>query len=178
MTNKDKADELLSKLLKGKEIHDLFAANMRKQLLINGKTMEQWEDRFKIKIPTDDLTPAICRQYDYKLLELNQEASFYHAIAGAKLQMIKRGGDSTYRDKFFAIVQEYKEKNIKLPAAATLENLAKVETDDVESAQSIAEVERDFWSDILNHLSSCRKIIENATFNSSIEAKLNVNANR
>lgn len=174
---KSKADALLEKLLKGKEIHDLFAGNMRRHLLINNKTIDQWEDRFKIHIKTDDLTPQVCKQIDLLLMELHQEASFYFAVASAKVQMIKRGGDSTYRDRFFAITEDYRSRGVKLPAAATLETLAKVENDDLESAQAIAEIEKGFWSDILNHLSTCRKLVENATFNSSVEAKMFLQAN-
>ena len=175
--SKSKADALLVKLLKGKEIHDLFAENMKRHLLINGKSMDQWEKEFKIYIKTDNLTPQICKQFDLTLLELYQEASFYYATASAKLQVIKRGGDSTFRDKFFAITEEYRCANKKLPAATTLENLAKVENDDLESAQAIAEVEKSFWSDILDHLSHCRKLIENATFNNNTEAKMFLSAN-
>ena len=169
------AEALLEKLLKGKIIHDKFAKDMREKFLINGRTIDTWETRFKITINTDNLTPPICRQFDLLLLELNQEAAFYHAVASMKLQMLKRGHDSAFRDKYFALVQEYEAKMSgkgKLPAAATLENLAKVETDNVESAQSVAEVEEQFWSDIMDHLTTCRKIIENATLNNNVEAKL------
>ena len=173
MTAEDiKAEDLLVRLLKGKAIHDKFAVEMRQRLLINGETIDTWEKKFKITIATDDLNPAQCKQMDIMLLDRNQEAAFYHAIASAKVQMLKRGGDSAYRDKFFAIVEEWKAKGGKLPASATLENLAKVETDDVESAGTIANIEKQFWSDILDHLTTCRKIIENATLNSNVEARL------
>ncbi len=172
MSTDAKAEDLLARLLKGKAIHDKFAIDMREKLLINGDTMDSWEDKFKIRINTDDLNPAMCKQMDVILLQHNQEVAFYHAVASAKVQMIKRGGDSAYRDKFYALVQEYKDKGAKLPASATLENLAKVETDDVESAETIASIEKQFWSDILDHLTTCRKIIENATLNSNVEARL------
>jgi len=168
---KSKADALINKLLKGKQIHDMFTDNMRKHLYINGKSLDALEERFKIKIQTDNLSPQICQLYDMKLMELNQEASFYHAVSAAKAQMLKRSNDSTYRDKFYALVQEYKALDKKLPANATLESLARVEIDDHESAQAIAEIEKGFWKDILDHLANMRKLIENATFNSSIEMK-------
>ena len=175
---KAKADSLLDKLLKGKQIHDLFASNMRKHLQITGQSIDVLEARFKIKIQTDNLTPEICKMYDLKLMELNQEASFYYAIASAKQQMLKRSGESTYRDTFYAIVQEYKTADKKLPANATLENLARVENDDLDSAQAIAEIEKQFWKDILDHLGSMRKLIENATFNNSVEAKMLIQSSR
>lgn len=172
MSSEEKANTLVDSIMEGKEIHDKFADNMRKKFLINGKTMDEWEEQYRVTIETDNLTPAICRQYDVKLLEYNQEVAFFHAMAAAKLQLLSRGHASAYRDKFYALVQEYKDKGGKLPAAATLENLAKVETDDVESASTIAEVEKTFWSNIMDHLTTCRKIIENATMNNNVEARL------
>jgi hypothetical protein len=169
---KAKADALLDKLLKGKQIHDLFASNMRNHLLISGQSLDDLEKKFKLKIQTDSLTPEICKMYAFQLMNLNQEAAFYYAVANAKSQMLKRSGESTYRDRFYAIVQEYKTADKKLPANATLENLARIENDDLDSAEAIAEIEKRFWQDILDHLSSLRKLIENATFNSSVEAKL------
>lgn len=173
MSSKDKADKLLEKLLQGKEVHDLFAESMKKNLLVSGQTMAYWEDRFHIKVQTDNLTPSMCNQIDLRLLELVQEATFYYALASAKLLVLKQGNESTYRDKFFALVQEYKAGGKKLPAADTLEVLARVEMDDTNWAVSIADLEKGFWNNILEDLSSCRKIIENASFNNNTEAKLN-----
>jgi hypothetical protein len=172
MSSEEKANSLITSLMQGKEIHDKFAANMRAKFLINERTMDEWEEQYRIEIETDNLTPAICRQYDVKLLQYNQEVAFFHAMAAAKVQLLSRGHVSAYRDKFYALVQEYKDKGAKLPAAATLDNLAKVETDDVESASTIAEVEKSFWSNILDHLTTCRKIIENATMNNNVDARL------
>jgi hypothetical protein len=168
---KAKAEALLETLLKGKQIHDLFTFNMRTHLKITGLSIDELEQKFKISIQTDNLTPEICKMYDVQLMRLNQEASFYYAVANAKAQMLKRAGKSKYRDTFYALVQEYKTADKKLPANATLEALAKVENDDYESVEAIAEIEKDFWKDILQHLSDMRKLIENSTFNSSIEAK-------
>lgn len=172
MSSEEKATSLIDSLMQGKEIHDKFAENMRSKFLINNKTMDEWEEQYRIQLETDNLTPAICRQYDLKLLEYNQEVAFFHAMAAAKVQLLSRGHISAYRDKFYALVQEYQQKGGKLPAAATLENLAKVETDDIESASTMADVEKTFWSNILDHLTTCRKIIENATMNNNVEARL------
>jgi hypothetical protein len=171
-TAKAKAEELFAVLQKGKEVHDLFAESMERQLLISGKTIRAWEDYFKFHIATDDLSPPICKQYDVQLLKLNEEATFFHAFAEAKVQYIKRGGDSTFRNRFTALVQEYSAKGGKLPASATLDNLARAEGDDIESALAIAEIEKKFWAQILDHLTEKRKILDNAGFANNTEAKI------
>jgi hypothetical protein len=170
-TTKQQADELLSSLIKGREVHDIFAENFRKSLKISGEPIEEWEGKFKLSIPTDNLTPSMCKELGMKIMDLHQEATFFHAVALAKSQMIKRGSESSYNSKFWAIYQEHKNAKKKIPAAATLDSLAKIDNEDIESAQSMADIEVKFWKNILDHLSTCRKIIENASLNISVELK-------
>lgn len=168
----DKAQTLFNKLLSGKKIHDQFAAMMRSQLFISGRTMDEWESMFRVQIPQDNLNPTNCKELAQKLMDLHQDASFYYNVAVVKVQLIKRGGDSSFRDKYHALVQEFKQANGKLPSAVTLTELAKVGNDEVESALSIAEIEKSFWSNILENLSTSRKLLENASFNNNTEAKM------
>ena len=112
--SEDKAKILLSKLMSGKEVHKIFAEHMKEQLLINGKPMDHWENHFKIDIPTDNLTPSMCKVLSMRLMALNQEVAFFQACATAKAQIIKRGTTAAYNDKFWAIVQQYKAENKKL----------------------------------------------------------------
>lgn len=170
-TAEDKAKVLLSKLMSGKEVHRIFAEHMKEQLLINGKPMDHWETHFKIIIPTDNLTPSMCKTLSMRLMSLNQEVAFFQACATAKAQIIKRGTTAAYNDKFWAIVQQYKSENKKLPAAATLETMAKVDNEDLDSAQTISDIESRFWKDIIEYLSTCRKLIENASMNIATELK-------
>ena len=170
-TAEDKAEILLSKLMTGKQVHEIFAESMKHQLLINGEPMSHWEKHFKINIPTDNLTPSLCKELSMRLMELNQEAAFFQACATAKSQIIKRGTTAAYNDKFWTIVQQYKNEKKKLPAAATLETMARVDNEDLDSAQTIADIESKFWKDILEHLSTCRKLIENASMNIATELK-------
>ena len=90
-TADDKAKVLLSKLMAGKEVHQIFSQHMKEEVLINGKQMLLWEDHFKINIPTDSLTPSMCKELSMRLMNLNQEAAFFQACATAKAQIIKRG---------------------------------------------------------------------------------------
>ena len=123
-TAQQKADILISKLMKGKEVHTIFAQQMKKELLINNEVMDHWERHFKLYIPTDNLTPSMCKELSVRLIQLNQEAAFFQACATAKAQIVKRGTSAAYNDKFWSIVQHYKNEKKKLPAAATLETMA------------------------------------------------------
>jgi len=171
LTPKAQAEILLTKLLKGQQVHHIFADSMKRQLTISGQSIDYWKEQFHIHIPTDNLTPAICRDLDVKVMELNQEATFYHAIASAKAQWLKRGSESAFNDKFWTIVQEFKAKGDRVPGQDTLKTLSSIGNEELDSAQTIADIECKFWKDILDHLSTCRKLIENASMTISTELK-------
>jgi hypothetical protein len=168
---KQRAEELLDSLRKGKSTYDLFANTFRTQYLIAGKTIESWEKEFKISIPAD-LDPNRCKGMDATLMRLYQEALFHKSTARAVLQALKRGVDTELNSRKTAIVAEYETTNRRAPAASTLESLARTQIDDVDGAVMSATIAHNFWEDILEHLSFCRKLIENITINSGIEAKM------
>lgn len=167
---KEKADDLLNILRKGKSIYDNFNNSFRTNYLIAGKTIEGWEKQFKLKIPADpDL--ATCRLLDLKLMELHQEASFHKASSDAIVEALHNGSETEFHTRFTTLVNQYQSTNQKLPAAATLEVLAKTELDDVTTAVVSAKVAADFWQSIIDHLTFCRKLLEQIVMSHGVEAK-------
>lgn len=167
-----KADKLFDNLLAGETIHDSFSKLLKERFTINGKSMEEWREYFYVDTINVDLNPENCKTLAGQIANLYQEASYLKAVASAKLQMLEKTSETTYRERYTAIVEEWRQGGGKVPAAATLEQLAKFEQDDVYSAVSIAKVAKAFWGDILNGLHECRKTVESATFNSNTEMKL------
>jgi hypothetical protein len=172
-TAKDQAQAILNSIRKGKDIHDVFVDNFRRQYLIANQTIEQWEKKFKITVPANP-DPAVCKSLDMKIMELHQDAAFYHASASAAAQILRKGNDSQYRARHTAMVEELRGKG-KLPAAKLIEDLVRAETDDIESAVANAELQEKFWSDIMDHLAMLRRLLENATINSGIQQKMDSN---
>jgi len=175
MTPKAKADLLIGKMLKGKTVADMFETNFRSQWTLSGQPISHWEKRFKIKIPSDNLTPQICKELDAKLIELNQEAAFFHAVAQAKSQFLKRGSEANYYSRFYTIVEDFKSKGARVPAASTLEVLARINNEELDAAAEYANVETKFWKNILDDLATCRRLVENASLNISVEMKAEAN---
>ena len=173
-TAKETAELLLNSLKKGKDVHDIFADNFKRTYTLAGKTIGQWEQYFKIDVPADP-DPAICKSLDMTIMGLYQEAAFYHAASSAYFQTLKKGNDTQYRARYTILVQEYQTGGKKLPARGTLEDLARSETDDIESALTNAQLQMDFWSGIMDHLNMCRRLLENATINSGIQVKMELN---
>lgn len=170
-TPKAQAEKLIKEMLRGKDVHRYFTDSMRNNVLISGQPIDHWEREFRISIKTSDLDPQTCREMDLRVMHLNQEATFYYNVAMARSQLIKHGNDSVFMGKFQSLVEEYKDSNKRLPAVGTLENLARANQLDVESAQTIADIEVKFWKNILDHLGRCQSILKNASMLISTEMK-------
>lgn len=167
----DQAKLLIDKLLKGQNVYKYFAEGMRENLLISGHTYDHWYNEFHLNIPVDNMTPALCRDLGMQIMQKHQDATFYYAAAQAKAQWLKRGSESTFNDKLFAIVQEHKAKGGRVPGQDTLKALASVGNEEFDSAHSLADIEVKFWRSILEHLAQCRRLVENASLTMSTELK-------
>lgn len=174
LSSADTAELLIAHLKKGKEVHDIFAIQFRSRYTIAGQSIESWENYFKISVP-ENPDPQVCKGMDMKLMSLHQEAAFFFAEAAARSQALKKGSDTEYRSRYTALVAEYKQEGKKMPAHKSMEDLTKAETDNIESAVVNAEIQKDFWKSIMDHLNMCRRLLENATINSGIEAKMALN---
>ncbi len=165
------AQKLSQTLKDGKKVYQIFLNELQANLVIHNMPIKHWEEKFKILVPTDDLTPTMCKELNLQLLKNHQEVAFFYAEATARLQMFKTGSESVYNKKFNAIVAEYKTQGLKLPAAATLESMAKVANLSVDSAYAQADMEAKFWKNILGSLETCRRLIEQASINVATERK-------
>lgn len=168
---KQAVDQMIGDLRQGKDIHEQFAQAVEDRMLIQGKTMKQWREHFRVKVP-DNPDINACKAIDMVLMEKYQEASFLKAMADASHLLQKKGYDSQYRKKFEALVSEYKHGGKKLPAKDTLAALAAAKVDDVETGLAYSDLAVRFWKEILDNLNYIRKIVENATINNSVEAKV------
>lgn len=168
--DKEAANSIINQLKKSKKLHDQFAEKFRTGYKVAGKLMSDWKKHFCIKLPPD-LNPQLAQAVDAQLQELHQEATFFKAEAEARLTAFQSANNEKYRNKYAALVAEYKSNGSKLPAKDTLAALAESETSELKDSMTHAEIELAFWKEILNDLSNTRKLLENATICLSVEAK-------
>jgi uncharacterized protein YaaR (DUF327 family) len=168
---KQTVDEMVKDLRRGKDIYEQFYEAAESRLMIQGKTMVQWKKHFSVHVPQNPDISA-CKEIDMKLMELYQEAAFLKAMAEAAAALQRKGYETQYRNKFEALVAEYKATGQKLPAKDTLENLAKKTVDDIETGTTYSDLAVRFWKEVIENLNYIRKLIENATINNSVEAKI------
>lgn len=163
------AERMLKDLETSRLIYDAWASKFGEQYKIRGKSIEDWKDHFYIQVPPD-LNMKTCQEIDIKLMALFQEAAFYKGEAEASLKLQKGGHAKRFRVTYTRLVKEYASKG-KLPAKDTLVTLADNELGDIKDSILHGETVVDFWREVLANLANCRKIIENATLNISVELK-------
>ncbi|MHA1692562.1 MAG: hypothetical protein ACTSU7_13140 [Candidatus Heimdallarchaeaceae archaeon] len=171
----EEVNKILAYLDRGKIVHELFKKGMRENLTISGQTLDFWESKYKMRIQSDNLTPIKIVELSMKLLEFNEEVSFHFASSTAKSQMIRTGTSAAYVAEFARITAEYKEKGGRLPGQETLKTMATISSQEVVSASAIAEIEVKFWKSILEHLTTCRKLLDNASINIAVDNKARAN---
>lgn len=165
--------ELIDKLRTSKEAYKRFYEKFKNQYIIAGKLATEWEKHFKVDIP-EDLTTQGCIIVSKKLLDLHQEASSLKAVAQGNVEYIKAVYNKEYKAAFSKVIAEHKasqEKPGRLPSHDTISTLAEEALLELKETMVHAEIELNFWKEILNDLANARRIVSDLTINLGIEAK-------
>ena len=170
MSNETKATAMIEKLKDSKELYSEYSKQFSERYSVNGRTLAEWKMYFKISVPPD-LNPATAKHLSMQLMDLYQEASMLKTDAELRLHAANNVTKSMTRDKYNALLVEYKGNGGKIPAAATLTTEAEAACGKELDAITHIEIELTFWKGILNSLQECRKLVEVATWNLSVEAK-------
>lgn len=171
------SNKILEKVSMAVKDYQTLRNSLNGSLIINGKSLQTWHKLFFcIHIP-HEADPIVCKKLSIQIMKLNQLASSYYTMANARLGAIQSSNDSLCGEKYQEIVRAYAGTEQKLPAAAFLEKMSKVATDDVKALVTVAEVEKNFWKDILNYITRMRKQLENVAMNNALMYKAEGYAN-
>ena len=165
----EQAVELMQRYAKGKDIYKILTTDL--QIFISGQPIDHWLKKFRLHVPTDNLTPSMMKDLDMQILDLHQEATFYLAVTTARAQMLQKGSNASYYGKYIEILNSYRNSGKRAPSSNTLESLTKIDNEDIETAATLVDIETKFWKYILDHLAMARRLIENASLNISVELK-------
>lgn len=170
------ADSLTTGLTEGKAIFDSFRGKIMEEYQIDGKTLPEWRETFKISIPPD-LDPNRCKLIDVKLLELYEEATRHKVMADAVFTALLEGKANDHQLRMEALVSDYRTRNKKDPPASMLDKFKMLaENTTMRSTLANARIAKDFFGNILDYLGNCRKIVENASVANGTLAKLTQSA--
>ena len=165
----EKIQAIINKLIEGRQLFESAIGNF--DPIISGQPISHWTEKFKIKIPTGSLSPGILKDLSIRIMDLHQEATFMFLVVEAKKQYLQHGNEIAYHSEYMGIYESFESTGKKKPAASTLESMAKVSNETVELTMMHADIETKFWKNILEHLAMCRRLVENASMNVSVELK-------
>lgn len=167
-------DALVSSITEGKVIFDSFRGRMVEEYKLEGKSLAEWQEFFHIMIPPD-LDPPRCKELDLRLLQLYEEATRYKVIADTVFTALTEGRANDHQLRMEALLADYRVRNKKDPPASMLDKFKMLaENTTLRSTVANARIAKEFFASILEYLTNCRKVIENATIANGTLAKLSV----
>lgn len=139
---------------------------------IDGKTTSEWSKYFKITIPPDS-DPRTCVRLDSELSDLFQTAYSYLLNAEAASSCV----NSVYKNQYNAEIDKLVQTNIntsgkKNHAAPTLVAIAEKNLVSYGDKVTASDTKLQFWKRIVEYLKIQKQLLENASWNLSIESKL------
>src|SRR5690349_11922803 len=101
----DKIKEIIDKLVQGRQVFESAVGQL--DPIISGQPMSHWTDRFKLKVPTEQLVPGSLKELSMKIMDLHQEATFMAALADAKRQYLQHGNEIAYHSEYMGIYESF-----------------------------------------------------------------------
>jgi len=164
------ANEIIDQADTGIELANQVQNGLKK-VLISGKTLAEWRSYFTITIPPD-LNPQTCIDILSGLAGLYQEAAFFKTRADRTAQHLSQAAKLAFNKEFHLQIDSYRDKNARLPSKDTLEVMAEQKIVELRTAEQSSKIELSFWKDVIDNLSTVRKILEQITINLGIERKM------
>lgn len=158
------------RLANGQTIFNAAKTFMQENHEVGGKKLSEWAAFFKVPHPNSDMSPQQCAQLSTTLLDLAHEATFRLTAAQSRFYLLKHQASTEMNLHVVDLVIEAPEGR-RLPNKETVLAKAATLNTDVDTAFMFADLEIRFWKDILEYLSTTRKLIENISLNLSVELK-------
>lgn len=177
--NSTQVQDVVNKLQDEHQKIQKIYAEQRKSLddnmTISGKTVKEWRDELWIIVPSADLNPQICLELNMAIARAEGIAAYEHAKAEMRSQILDSQASSAYDHSLEKIVSDYKGSDQRVPGSATLATMAEVASELYKKIAIEGNNELKFWKNILNHLTFCKHIIEQAGFNLNSALKSDTN---
>lgn len=167
-----KALEIFQEAKQDTDLYSFFRERIITDEKISGRTLPEWKEHFRIEAP-EAPDPQMCISIDMKIMSLHHEATFYCSLAKLILDSADDTGEVKFRSEYQNLYNKFQaDESKRMPGAPILETLARATTSDFSKLASNAKRELEFWKRILADLDMKRRLIENATINNGILAKM------
>ena len=166
--SEEEIKSVIASIKSGKDTFRKVQKKLYDQYSIDGKTMNEWKEHFKIQIPPD-ANASVLKGVSSDLATKYHEATFHYNKALAVDKMYTAAKDKEYRVKYTA---EVKAAGIKKPTAAALQNKVGADLQHYDDVIDNAKFALDFWKGIIDDLKYAMKAATNITINIGYELKV------
>lgn len=167
----DTAKDFIEKVKESKDTFNRVYDKFYKQYQIDGKTMPEWQEHFKVDVPKD-CDVYKCKEILAKLATLHHEASYYYSRSSAIDKAYNSEREKEYRKEYKKTVTEMTTEGKKLPAAGTLSALASEKVQEFDDVIYNSQLTKDFWKSVIEQLKYTFKVVNDMTINNGYELKI------
>lgn len=161
------SQNIVNTLRDSKETYEQFAESAKNNILIEGKRIMDWEEKFKIIIPLDP-NPKDCINLLIQVNNSYEEAhNMYRRISVNKLAL-----QSVYDTKYTEEFNKTRNNSETKIAQAAIEKMVNDTLKDYILPVQRADLAHSFFKQIVDKLINQRKIIESILIALGIEAKV------
>lgn len=162
--------KLVEKVQAGKAEFVKSHKELTDRYMINGKTISDWNNHFKLNIPKD-ATPTQCKEIMRDLAELHHEATFYYSQASMTEKAVLGRREAEHREAYANGLTE-SSKALKPTPATTLKITADKAVQEIDDILVNAQITQAFWKERIEHLKYLYKLVNDITINTGYEIKL------
>ena len=168
----DTARKFIEKVKESKETFNKVYDRFYSQYQIDGKTMPEWQEHFKVEVPRDaDIYK--CKEILSRLADLHHEASYYYSRSSAIDKAYNSEREKEYRKEYKKTVTDMTTEGRKLPAAGTLAAIASEKVQEFDDVIYNSQLVKDFWKSVIEQLKYAYKVVNDITIINGYELRIN-----
>jgi hypothetical protein len=151
--------KLAEKIQGAREFCDGLEKHLKANLLIEGKTIIEWRNHFRVKF-TPDMTFADIVALAADIADKYQEAGRMRDMHNFQLSILEQTKTDKYNEAYTGIQKEYEDKHKKRLAAEKCKVAAQMAVTSFDNAIATQKMVHSFWVGICNGLVELRKLLE------------------
>jgi hypothetical protein len=156
---KESTEKLAQRLKETQEFCGEVGEYLEKNFYVEGKTMKQWKQYFKIDIP-DDITFPVVIKLASKIWMKYQRAAYFRDKQQVQLAIMEQTKHEKYHQEYQRARTENEKKFNKPLAAESCKVAATLAIGDLENAIANQKVVHSFWVKTCDTLTEMRKLLE------------------
>jgi hypothetical protein len=161
----------MTQLLESQEVYNSEFEGFTDGFRFKGKTLSEWDEELYVSIPKT-IQPDSFRQTYFDLIKKIQLASHYYNATSSVCKSISADNEAKKADLIVEIINEYKKKDARKPAASLMDQMAAKQMPEDLKMELAAQIVKEYWKTQRETLSEVRRCMEQIGISMHSEMKL------